>query len=366
MKFLISKNELSLLIGKIQNVVPQKPTIPILSNLLIEAVNDELIFTATDLTVGMRCFTEAKIIEEGSITIPARRFFQLIRELPNVNLEITSHPNEVTEITGGSACFRLNGMRKEDFPSLPDLNGTAGLKIPQKTLKEVLFQTAFAVSREDTRYVLTGVYLHIAGGVASFVGTDGKRLAKATAQIDVDPNFSGTAVIPLKAIEEIQKALNDEGDAELFLMSDKIALSADKLIIISKLLSGDYPDFQRVIPEKSDITVQVHREELMSCLRQVSLFTADTAHSVRFTLAAGELTLIANHSEVGEGKTSMPVNYTGAPLHIAFNPTFFLDILKHSKDDTVSLSLTDPYNPGVVTDSTTALYVIMPMRLYDQ
>jgi len=365
MKFLISKNDLSTLIGKIQNVIPLKPTIPILANLLIEAANDELVLTGTDLTVGMKCFAETKILEEGAITISAKRFFQLIRELPNVNLEITTHPNEIVEVVGGTSRFRLNGMRKDDYPAFPDLTDTTRLKIAQKDLKDALFQTAFAVSREDNRFTLTGVFLQIHEGIATFVGTDGKRLSKATAPIRSEQNFSGSAIIPLKAIEEIQKSLSDDGDAELYLMADKLAVGTDRLMLVTKLLSGEYPEYQRIIPEKSDINIILHREELLSCLRQISLFTSETHPSARFTLQDGELTISSNHSDLGEGTTSMSVNYSGAPLHIAFQPLFFIDILKHSKDDTINLALTDAYNPGIITDSSTALFLMMPMRLFD-
>lgn len=365
MKFLISKNELSHLLGKIQNIVPQKPTIPILSNLLIEASNDEIVIIATDLTVGMRCVSRAKVLEEGAITLPAKRFFQLVREIPNVDFEISSHPNHVTEIVAGSARFRLNSLQKDTFPALPDLENAHRCTIMQKDLQEVLFQTAFAVSREDTRFVLTGVYLTIKNGLASFVGTNGKRLAQAKASIQCDKGFQSSAIIPLKAIEEIQKILKDEGETTLYLMPDKIAVSTPDAMIISKLLSGEYPDFQRIIPENSAINVILHREEFMSCLRQISLFTTETTQSVRFSFTNGELTLSATHSDIGEGKTSIPVNYSGEPLDIAFNPLYFLDVLKHSKDDTVQLGLTDPYNPGIVTDNSSALFVLMPMRLYE-
>lgn len=366
MKFIISKKELGNLIGQIQNVVAQKPTIPILSNLLVEAGNDELVFTATDLTVGMRCFTPAKIVEEGATTIPAKRFFQLIRELTASNVEVHSNGQDVTQVLAGTSHFKLNGKNKTEFPTLPDLTGATQFKIRHEALQEMFFRTSFAVSRDDSRYVLTGVYMQIAEGKATFVGTDGKRLAKAYTTVDIDPSFTGQYILPLKAVEEIIKILGDEGEATVYLMNDKIAVESESSIVITKLLSGDYPNVNRVIPESSDINVTLHREELISLLRQVSLFTTDASCSVRFSFSTGELRLMANNSEIGEGKVSMPVNYEGDNLDIAFNPTFFLDILRHNRDETVSLGITDSYNPGVITDSSTALFVIMPMRLNEE
>lgn len=375
MKFIISTQELNYLIGKVLNVVSQKAAIPILSNILIEAVNGELILTATDLTVGVRCFTEAKILEEGATTLPARRFAQLIRELTALNVEVSTNTNEVTEIVAGASRFKLNGMSKNEFPALPDLSDAIQVEMKQSELREVLFRTAFAVSREDNRYVLTGVFMHINNGKATFVGTDGKRLAKTHLKVGTDATFNGSYIIPLKAVEEIQKNLSDEGDVTLFLMQDKIAVQSTDTMIISKLLTGDYPDVDRVIPEKPETIVSLHREELVSLLRQISLFTGDVSHSVRFTFTDGELKLSANTMEVGEGVVRMPVNYQGSKLEIAFNPNYFLDILRHSKGETVKMGVTDAFNPGVITDNDeepvaaaapSPLFVLMPMRLGEE
>jgi len=375
MKFVIATQEFAYLISKCLNIVGQKPTIPILANILIEAVNDELILTTTDLTVGVRCFTEAKILEEGATTLPAKRLAQLVRELTAVNIEVSTNLNEVTEINANSSRFKLNGMNRNEFPALPSVTGAIHFKIKQSELKDMFFRTSFAVSREDNRYVLTGVYFHIRGGDATFVGTDGKRLARAHINVQIDPTFDASYIIPLKAVEEVLKTLTDEGDVTIYLMSDKIAFEANNCMIITKLLSGDYPDINRVIPESTEAIVSLHREELMSLLRQVSLFTAENNHTVRFTFGEGELRLTANTMDIGEGKVSMPANYHGPKLEIAFNPNFFLDILRHSKGETVKMGITDAYNPGVITDkdeaptltaSPSPLFVLMPVRLNEE
>lgn len=371
MKFVISTQELGYLINKIQNVVPQKPSIPILTNFLVEASRDELILTATDLTVSVRCNTEAKILEEGATTLPARRLAQLIRELTDASVEISSNGHETTLLTTGSSHFKLNGMGKDEFPILPDLSRTQSFVIQQKVLKHLLYSTAFAVSKEESRYTLTGLLMHVLNNQVIFVGTDGKRLARANAPIDIHTFFESQSIIPLKAIEEILKNLTDEGEAKISLMTDKIAVESNQTLLISKLLTGDYPDINRIIPESSPIIVILHREQLISLLRQVSLFIADPKHSVRFIFTQGDLTLTANTTGIGEGRVGMPVNYEGAKLEIAFNPGFFLDILRHCEEEVVSLGLTDAYNPGIITDGipsaklnqTSPLFIIMPMRL---
>lgn len=375
MKFVIATQELNYLVNKCLNAVAAKSTIPILSNFLIEAFNGELVITSTDLTVGVRCFTDVKILEEGSTTLPAKKFAQLIRELTAVNIEITTNANEITEIVADSSKFKLNGMSKNEFPALPNVLDAVHFRIKQNILKDVLYRTAFAVSREDNRYVLTGVCMQVINGTASFIGTDGKRLAKSETILNIDKSYQGTFVIPLKAVEEILKNLNDDGDATVFLMNDKIAVEASNTTIVSKLLSGEYPDVNRIIPNQTSITVNLHREELMVLLRQISLFCSEDNHSVRFAFNEGELKLTANAMEVGEGKVSMPVNYHGQKLEIAFNPSYFLDILRHTKNETIQVGINDPYNPGLIIDKDIAktdeteedpsksLFVLMPMRL---
>lgn len=366
MKAVISKVDLVNLIGKIQSIVAAKPAIPILSNVLLEAANDQLIVSATDLTVSMRCYVESKVVEEGAIALPARRFFQLVRELTSPQVKISAPTSEVAEITTGTSVFKINGMNKAEFPALPDLSGSPEISLPSSALKEMFSKTAFSAAREDSRYMLNGVQVQIAGQKVTFIGTDGKRLAKTTANVAVDPSISGTYVIPLKAVEEMIKMLDDsDNEVHLALSQDKISLESGSLTLITKLLSGQYPDVERVIPAKPSQSFSIHREELMSLLRQVSLFTSETSSSVRFSFETGQLHLAAMSSDIGEGRVSMPADYAGPKIEIAFNPYFFLDILRHSKDETVRFGLNDPHNPGLITDSTQAIFVIMPMRLND-
>lgn len=365
MRFVVSKQELVELIRKIQNIVPQNATIPILSHFLIEAETDELVLTATDLTVGTRVYIPAKVKEKGAVSLPSRRFFQLLKELTDANLELSATPGEMASIQAGSSSFRMHSMDKSEYPALPDLKEATQFKISGEILKEMFFRTSFAVSKEDSRYVLTGVLVRIQDGKAIFVGTDGKRLAKTETEVPLPYDFSGEYILPLKAVDEIMKGINDQEEATVYLTEDKVAAESGNGIIITKLLSGDYPDFEQVIATETEIPVILHREELITILRQISLFTSDSSHSVRFTFIPGELILTANSAEIGDAKVSMPVNYHHEKLEIAFNPHFFLDILRHSKDETVSLGISDSYNPGVITDSTQSLFILMPMRLSD-
>ncbi len=374
MKFLIPTQEFIYLLNKVQNVVPQKPAQPILSTILIQAAGGMLTLTGGDMNVCVRCETDVKMFEAGSIALPARRLVPLVRELTTPNLEIVVAEGNVAHLIAGSSKFKIVGMRASDYPKLPEMTGATSLKVPQKILKDLLFRVSFAILREENQTAITGALLRISRGQLSLMGTDGKRLARAHAEVQCDPAFSGSYVVPYKAVEEIQKNLSEEGDAEILLLQDKIAVRSGSCTMITKLLAAEYPDLHRVIPEKSDLIITLHREELISLLRQVSLFTSTEHHAVKFTFTQGELHLAANTMDVGEGRVSMPVNYRGPEFQIAFSPSFFLDALRHTTEETVTLGLTDSFNPGVLTDQETAsqhphgaspLFVVMPMRVHN-
>ena len=364
MKAIIPRVELVALIGKIQNIVSPKPAIPILANILIEAIDDQLLISATDLTVSMRAYADAKVLEEGAVTLPARRFFQLIRELTAPQVEIHCTSPETALINAGSSHFKINGMHKNEFPALPDLSDGIQFSVPGVILKEMLARTAFAAARDDSRQILNSILMQSTGQSATFIGTDGKKLAKLHTSINLPESHNGSYIIPLKAVEEMIRILDaKEEPAKVTLMPDKIAVEVSSMTLITKLFTGQYPDVSRVIPVAKPHPLALHREELMSLLRQVSLFTYDSNSSVRFTFTSGSLHLSAVSGDIGEGKVNMPINYGGEKLEIAFNPNYFIDILRHSKDETVHFDITDSYNPGLITDSSSAQFVIMPMRL---
>jgi DNA polymerase-3 subunit beta len=373
MKFLMAREELSKLVNGLQNIVSQRTPMPILSNILVEAIDSKVVLTATDLTVGVRCSGTAKVLEPGCTTIPARRFAQLMRELNVSYIEIATNEKDISKVTADSSTFRLHGMPKADFPVLPDLAGAQRVIAKQKDLKAALFQTAFAVSKEENRYILTGVSMHINQELAQFVGTDGKRLSRVAMPVQTEGPVSYECVLPSKAVDEILKNLldNDE-NAVLYLLQDKVAVEIGNHIVMTKLLSGEYPDVERVIPQKSSNVVAIHREELASLLRQVSLFISETNSSVRFSFLDGALYISANTADIGEGKVSMAVQYAGPRFDIAFNPIFFLDILRHSHGEYIYMGFQDPFNPVILSDCEfdpslnaypSPLFVLMPLRL---
>jgi DNA polymerase-3 subunit beta len=367
MKFSIAREAFTELVGRVQNILPplhRAAAVPVFSHLLLEASDGQLAVTATDLVMGMRYVVPAKVTEPGVAALPGRRLFHLLRELTSghVHVNITGTG---AEIQADGSRFRLNIMDGALYPKLPDLTGARHVRVNQKHLKELLYRTLFAVAREESgsHSILTGLLLRLKDGALTAVGTDGKRLAKTSCPVTAEGTV-GDIVIPSKAAEEMAKALNaaDE-EATLHFMQDRIALEADGGTVVTKLLSESYPDVDRVIPKKATHTVVLHRQELITLLRQVSLFTTEAHGSVKLSFAPGELTLNANSSEVGEGRVSMPVDYQATPFEIAFNPVYLLDILRHTGDETVLLKLIDSFNPGVFNDTSASTYVVMPMRL---
>jgi len=365
MRVVSARPELAMLVGKIQNIVSSKPVIPVLANILVEAYNDELIISASDLMVSMRAKMEANILEEGAITLPARRFFQLIRELTSEEVELSISNDEIVSIQSGDSKFCLNGMSKIGFPTFPDLSEATHFSVHSDRLKEVLSRSAFAAAREDSRHVLNGVLMMVDNGEVTFVATDGKRLAKVSTSVELEHPHRHDYLIPLKTVEEMTRSvISNEEVVRVSLDSERIGVESGCVLLITKLLSGEYPDVDRVIPKEHRFKIALHREELMALLKQVALFTTDRSRSVCFILTPGELTLTARASDIGEGRVSMPVDYSGETFEMAFNPFSFQDVLRHSTDETVSLALTTPCDPGLVTDSTSAQYVIMPMSFY--
>lgn len=376
MKFIMSRQDLSDVVSTVQNIVAPRTPMPILSNVLLEAGQDYITVTATDLTVAVRCTKRAHVQEIGGTTLPARKLGQLLKELTAAHIELSANQKDIATILSDDASFKLHGMSRADFPTLPDLSGATRITVPQATLSDLFFKTSFAVSREDNRYALTGVSFSIHGGVLLFIGTDGKRLARAHTAITCDPSLQYECIIPSKAVDEFMKILSkDEGDATLYLLPDKVALEANQSLILTKLLSGDYPDVERVIPKSSHFIVKANREELISRLRQVSLFITESNHSVRFTFEEGQLNLNANTADLGEGRVRMPVQYSGGRFDIAFNPTYCIDILRHCREEVVTIGLQDAFNPAVISDVPfekqltnllSPLFVLMPMRLTDE
>jgi DNA polymerase III subunit beta len=351
MQFTINTQEFQRLVNRCFPVVAKKATIPILANILLEAANDEVILTATDLTVSMRCFGEAKVKEGGKVALPARKLASLVRELSADQLTISVSEDNRIDLISGTSRFRLHGMNAEEFPSLPDLSASKRVILPFSDLSSVFASTSFAISRNEERYVLTGLFMEISEGKALFTATDGKRIARASMLLPTEENFEGAYIIPLKAVEDIIKSHQTEKEMTLYLMEDKMGFETENCLVITKLIAGSYPDVSRVLPDTFAISCPLHKEELQQMLKQVILFTPEETSSVHFSFSKGDLKLSANASAVGEGEVNMPINYDGEHMEVSINGTHFLDYLNHTQTEIVQMQLLDSYNPVVISES---------------
>lgn len=364
MKFSISRFSLIEGTHKIQSIVANRPAVPILANILIEASSENtLTLSATDLRISMQVTLEANVEEPGAISLTGRHFFRLIRELTSSQLEFSLQDEVTASIKAGDSTFRLKAVDKEEFPSLPMLEESpSSFTLSPDEIKKALSRTVCGAAKEDSRHVLNGVLLEMSEQGVTFTGTDGKKLCKASINVVSSAGVDQHYLIPLKSAEEIIK-LMDKDEVQFTLFKDMVKLELPGTVFITKLLSGDYPDVSKVIPGPSQEPIEIHREELMTLLKQIALFTSEKSHSVQFSLKNNEISLSAGIHELGDGEVKMAIKYDKEPFDIAFNPYFFHEILRHLEDEIVHLHLSSPHSPAMITDSSSALFVLMPMRL---
>jgi DNA polymerase III subunit beta len=363
MKFRISKEALLDGLQKVQHVVSSRTTLPILSNVLLVAKDGRLTFTTTDLDVGITGSVEATVEKEGATTLPARRLVSIVRELPASEVEITVDAKNVASIQCGPSFFKVIGLSQEDFPPLPNFEGAKEFRIPQQALKDGLKKTFYAISTDETRYVLNGIYTSFREGKLTLVATDGRRLAMVEFEFEFPASHETDVIIPTKAVQELQRLLSDNGEVVVRLSDSQISFQIGEHLLVSKLIEGNYPNYRQVIPSDSNERVELPREQVFETVRRVSLLSSDKSNSVKLVFSENKVEISANSPDVGEARESIDVAYTGRPLQIAFNPEFLKAPLQNLDVETVYLDLIDEMSPGVIRIDGSFLYVIMPMRV---
>lgn len=366
MKLTIAKEQLINGLQAVQNIVGSRTTLPILSNVLLRAEGNRLELTATDLDVTVSCAVEANVSMSGATTVPVKRFFGIIRELPAPEIEIEISDKNVCSIRSGSSFYKINGLAAEEFPAIAQFKETKRVSLPQEKVKGMLRKTSFAISTDETRYVLNGIFLSLKTDKATMVATDGRRLALAEEELASESE--GEFIIPTKAINELNRLLQPKGDVEIKFTENQVAFTMkdDKgfsILLISKLVEGNYPNYRQVIPAETKERVPLGREELLQALRRAELMTSDKANSVKLAFTKNNLAITSNSPDVGEGRESLAINYKGKDISIAFNPSYLMDPLKALEGDEVFIELIDELSPGVVKTNGPFLYVLMPMRM---
>lgn len=368
MKVICGKEELTRGTQIVQSVITPRSTLPILANFLFETEGNQIKMSSTDLEVGVICFIKGEVAEEGSITIPAKRFSELIRELPaDATVDIRVDAAHQITIKSGKSRFTLMGLPKADYPVLPKFPEEKTFTIQKAVLKTLLRSTVFAVSNDETRYVLNGVYLTTANGTIRFVSTDGRRLALMSRDC-VDKKIQYGAIIPTKAINEVQRIIaadDSDGEVKIGITENQIAFQLGAVTIISRLIEGTFPNYDQVIPKKHEVQVQLSVKETLSAVRQMTPLADDKSSTVRFFFGKNILRVSASAQGLGSGESEMDIDYSGGNIEIAFNPTFLIDILKNIDDTHVLFNLTNALNPALITPVKDKNYlcVVMPMRL---
>jgi len=363
MKLTIEKDALLEALQKVQSIVGQRSTLPILSNVLLRAEGDSISLTTTDMEVCVKTSAGAEITEAGGTTLPARRFFSICRELPNGQVEIEVDAKDVATIRCGPSFFKLVGLSEEEFPPLPEFSESAVYTIDQNVFKEMLQKVVYASSTDETRYILNGSLLSFKDEKLTVVATDGRRLALVEQEVEFAEDTQVNLVVPTKTLNELIKTLGDEGILKIRVASTQVAFDFDRILIISKLIEGTYPNFQQVIPAQCEERIAIDRETILNAVRRVSLLTDDQTASIRLNFGKNKLELVSNSPEIGEARETIPVKYDGKEISIAFNPGFLMAPLRHLDSDEIFFELSDELSPGVIKTGVPFLYVLMPIRV---
>jgi len=363
MKFTAHKEDLFDALQKTHPIVASKSTLSILANVLLEAVEGKVVLTTTNLQVAVRCETPATVLESGASTIPARTLFAIVRELPSAEVNVEVDEENVASISCGESFFRVLGISREEFPHVQEFNGEPLFSVGQAVFKRMLRKTSFAVSREDPRHFLTGMYFLVERGHLSLVGTDGRRLSRISHEVAVPEEYSGTFIVPIRAIEDLEKMLGDEGDVLVFLSGNQVGFRVGTDLLVSLLIDAKYPDYQGVIPKSPPYTALLDKEEFAATVRQAALMTSEQSSSVTLHFEEHALVITASTPEVGEARVAMPAKFDGKPMAIGFNPLCLKDVLNVLDGQEVAFRLTDRVSPGTFTEEGDFLHLIMPMRL---
>ena len=374
MKFSIDRSALLTALQHVHSVVERRNTIPILSNVLIEAKEDGVYLTATDMDIAVIekiNLEKSEVMQLGTITTSAQMLYDIVRKLPeNIKVELLSEKNDRLGIKASSSSFALNCLPAEDFPSISQEEFKYTFSLETNDLIRLIDKTSFAMSLEETRYYLNGIYLHAVndsdGEKLRTVSTDGHRLSRVDMNIPEGANEIPGVIVPRKTIMEIRKLLEDHSDIiNLSLSDNKIKLSFSNVILTSKLLDGTFPDYSRVIPEQNDKTVTISNQLLSEAVDRVSTVSTDKTRAIKINISKGNLVISATNPDKGSASESLDVIYEGEEVEIGFNSKYVLDVARQIKGNEIIIKLSDSVSPTLVYDKDDkgVLFVLMPMRV---
>jgi DNA polymerase-3 subunit beta len=353
-----------------QQIVERKNTIPILANVLIEATGNEITLLATDLEVTLRSRAEAAVSRHGAVTLPAKKFYEVVRALPDgdVNIE-TEKGGTGVKVSGGQFTSRMPTLPREDFPTITEPPGVTRAAIKGATLGQMIAKTQFAITGEDTRYYLNGALFVLKPGQMTFVATDGHRLALVHA--DRDPAGAGEelkAILPRKALAELGRLLADSNaDVQYERGENHLFFEIGPRLLMSRMIDGQFPAYEKVVPKHNDKHIEFERDRLVNAVRRVALLSNERSRAVKFAVGKGQVEVTSSSPEFGEAREPIAVDYDGPEITICFNAQYVLDFLNVVESDIVALDLKDDVSQAVMkpvgVEGYDYTYVIMPMRV---
>lgn len=375
MKFKINKEHFATGLQQVLNVVGTRATMPILSNVLIEAQDNHISLTTTNLDLGIRCRIKADVEVSGGITLPVRKLATIVRALPNPETTLEATSANQAKITSGGSHFRIMGIGREEFPPLPTFEDQHVFSLQQEELTRMLKSVSYAQSTDENRYILNGVYFNFSEDKLILVATDGRRLAHISQDLEVSETNMGSLILPAKTVAELQRLLGQGEQVKITFNDRQVAFEigiseeseaaglTDHIYLVSKIVEGNYPNYKQVIPKETEHRVKIERELLLECVNRAALMTSDKSNSVKVKISENLLELSGSSSEYGESHESMAIAYEGPEVTVAFNPQFLMDPLKSLDKDEVFFEFKDELSPGVFKTLESFLCVIMPLRL---
>ena len=368
MELVVRKNDLLRELQLFQGIVERKNTIPILANVLLEAKDGELKFLATDLEVALRSRCDATVTKPGALTLPAKKFYEIVKSLPDTDIRIAEDKSGV-KVAADRFDSRIQTLPKDDFPTLPDGGANPTASLPGSALKEMVAKTQFAITGEDTRYFLNGAQFVLRGDSMSLVATDGHRLALVTVKRDGDADAPEVkAILPRKTLGELGRLLTEGDTAVSYERGENhLFFEVGGRKLISRMIDGQFPAYERVIPKGNDKHIEFERERLTNAVKRVALMSNERSRAVKFQIDKGKVDVTSSSPELGEAHETLPVDYDGTSLQICFNAQYVLDFLAVVATDVVALELKDEVSQAVMTpvgaEGYDYTYVIMPMRV---
>ena len=370
MELVVRKNDLLRELQLFQGIVERKNTIPILANVLMEAKGDEVRFLATDLEVGLRSKCQATVAKGGSLTLPAKKFYEIVKSLPETDIRIAEDKGGV-KVAADRFDSRIQTLPREDFPTLPESGGTPSATLSRASVKEMVAKTQFAITGEDTRYFLNGALFVLKPNEMSLVATDGHRLALVSVTRDGQGKKDADevrAILPKKTLGELGRLLSDgEGDITYERGENHLFVEVGGRLLISRMIDGQFPAYERVIPKGNDKHIEFERDRLTNAVKRVALLSNERSRAVKIQIDKGKVDVTSSSPDLGEAKETLPVDYSGGAMQICFNAQYVLDFLSAVSTDVVSLDLKDDVSQAVMkpvgAEGYDYTYVIMPMRV---